>query len=194
MKHQILDRIRDPSFSKSLLPTSSELVEELLTIEKIARKEKTNYCLEDLIGIWKLCFITGTKKTKQKVGIVLGTGRYIPQVIQIKIQYYRHNPKSKVRIKNFVKFGFLTLSLTGPVKFLEAKNILVFDFTTITLKALGLTIYDGYIRGGKEKEAKFEAEKIANQAFFVYFLIKNNLIAARGKGGGLALWIKDNKE
>ncbi len=194
MKHPILDRTTDLSLTKSSLPSPSELVDALLAVEKMARKEKTSYSLEDLIGIWRLRFITGTKKTRQKAGIVLGAGRYIPQFIQISIQYYRHNSTSAVRLENSVKLGFLTLSLTGPVKFLAPKNILVFDFTTITVRVLGVKLYDGYIRGGKEKEAEFEAEKIANQAFFVYFLIQNNLIAARGKGGGLALWIKDAKK
>ena len=33
---------------------------------------------------------------------------------------------------------------------------------------------------------------IAKLPFFAFFLITENLIAARGRGGGLALWIKDN--
>ena len=192
MKYSILDHTTDLSLPNSLIPTPSEVVDTLLTAEKIARKEKTSYCLEDLIGIWKLRFITGTKKTRKKAGIVLGAGRYIPQFIRIQIQYYRHDLTSEVRIKNVVKCGFLTLSLTGPVKFLAPKNILIFDFTTMNIVILGVKIYDGYIRDGKVKEAEFKLEKITNQAFFVYFLIQNNLIAARGKGGGLALWIKDD--
>lgn len=193
MKYPILDEAVNLSLTRSLLPDPSAVVETLLKAERQARKEKVNYSLEDLIGNWRLCFITGTKKTRQKAGIVLGAGSYIPQFIQISLKYYHPNSESteEVRVQNSVKFGFLTLSLTGPIKFLAPKNILVFDFTTMTIWFLGVKLYDGYIRGGKEKEAKFATEKLSKQAFFVYFLIQNNLIAARGRGGGLALWSKN---
>jgi hypothetical protein len=193
MKYPILEEAANLSLPPSRLPTPSAVVENLLTAEKQARKKKFGYSLEDLIGNWQLRLITGTEKTRQKAGIVLGAGKYIPQFIQINLQYYRSNPQAttELRVKNLVKFGFLTLSLTGPVKFLAPKNILVFDFTTITVNFLGIKLYDGYIRGGKEKEARFVTEKLSKQAFFVYFLIQNNLIAARGRGGGLALWSKN---
>jgi hypothetical protein len=195
MKYPILEEAANLSLPSSGLPTPSAVVESLLTAEKKARKEKIGYSLEDLIGNWQLRLITGTEKTRQKAGIVLGAGRYIPRFIQINLQYYRSNPQvtQEVRVKNSVKFGFLTLCLTGPVKFLAPKNILVFDFTTITIKFSGIELYDGYIRGGKAKEAEFVREKLSKQAFFVYFLIQNNLIAARGRGGGLALWSKKFK-
>jgi len=61
----------------------------------------------------------------------------------------------------------------------------------LNLTVFGLKIYDGYIRNGLEKEAKFHETKIKNQAFFSYFLIEDNLIAARGRGGGLALWSRE---
>jgi len=31
------------------------------------------------------------------------------------------------------------------------------------------------------------------EVFFVYFLVTDDCIAARGKGGGLAIWGKDTK-
>ncbi|MGF1541450.1 MAG: hypothetical protein ACFCU5_13535 [Pleurocapsa sp.] len=192
MKYPILEQAVNSSLSASLVPTPSAVVETLLTAEKQARKDKINYSLENLIGSWQLRFITGTKKTRQKAGKVLGAGKYIPRFIQINLEYYRPDSQftEEVRVQNSVKFGLFTLSLTGPVKFLAPKNILVFDFTTITIRFLGIKLYDGYIRGGKEKEDTFATEKLSQQAFFVYFLIQNKFIAARGRGGGLALWSK----
>ena len=64
------------------------------------------------------------------------------------------------KVENCVDLGLLQLSLTGPVKFLTPKNLLVFDFTRMNLKLSGLTLYNGYIRSGKEKEAHFYQEKI----------------------------------
>ena len=76
------------------------------------------------------------------------------------------------------------------VKFLAKKNILAFDFTKATVQILGKTIYNNYIRGGKKSEETFYQKKVKNQAFFGYFFITEKAIAARGRGGGLAIWGK----
>ena len=207
MKLPILEKAANLLTDTSDLPPASEVVENLLVAEKTTRKEKIYYAWDDLIGSWRLRFITGTKKTRQKAGVVLGAGRYIPQFIKIKITYsenkqglhpfdyqpegYAVRSQNRGRVENCVQLGLLILSLTGPVRFLPQKNILAFDFTTINVKIAGLKVYDGYIRGGKLKEESFYGEKIAKQAFFAYFIVQNNLIAARGRGGGLALWSRE---
>jgi hypothetical protein len=165
-------------------PSSTEIVSTLLQAEKNAKQEKKRYALSQLIGNWRLCFITGTKKTRQSAGIVLGAGRYLPGAVKIYLSYDRD------RVSNTVKFGFLQFSLTGPIKFLEGKNILAFDFTQMTVKLFGTQLYQGNIRGGKSAEEKFHQESVGKQPFFAYFLVTENIIAARGRGGGLALWGK----
>ena len=186
----ILERAANLSISASKLPPPSEVVTALLDREKAAKKERFAGNFTDLIGTWKLRFVTGTKKTREKAGVVLGAGRYIPAFTNITITYSLDKDKKsdRGRVENKVKLGIFTLSLTGPVKFIEKKNILAFDFTAINIEILGLKLYRGYIRGGKDKESNFFKEKIGKQAFFAYFLIEDSAIAARGKGGGLALW------
>ena len=60
------------------------------------------------------------------------------------------------------------------------------------LSLSGLKLYQGYIRGGKDRENNFDNQTLKQQAFFTYFLVEDNYIAARGKGGGLALWTKSS--
>ena len=93
-------------------------------------------------------------------------------------------------VENTVEFASFKLSLSGGTKFIDKKNILAFDFTKITVKLFGIKLYSGYIRDGKESENKFLTESVAKQAFFTYFLIQEKFIAARGRGGGLAIWKK----
>ncbi|MGV2831068.1 hypothetical protein [Myxosarcina sp. GI1(2024)] len=199
MKLFILEKAADLSLSSNELPPASEVVEQLIAAEKTNRKEKPQHSFEELLGNWKLRLITGTKKTREKAGVVLGAGRYIPKFIDIELVYHTaeeslphlgsdRQSANLGRIKNTVKLGSVSLSLTGPVKFLPTKNILVFDFTAITVKIGSLKIYHGYIRNGHSREVKFQERAIADSAFFVYFLIHQNFIAARGRGGGLALW------
>lgn len=175
-------------------PSSNAVVEALLEAEKTAKKIKTRYSFAQLIGNWQLCFITGTKKTRKKAGIVLGAGRYIPQwIAKISIAYSAESvaegeEKSEIgRVENSVQVGAIELTLSGPTKFLP-NNILAFDFTRIAVKLLGKTVYQGFIRGGEAREAEFLSLSVGKQAFFAYFLVEDGIIAARGRGGGLALW------
>jgi hypothetical protein len=167
-------------------PNPQDVVNSLLILEKESKKGKINYKFEQLIGNWRLYFVTGTKKVRKQGGIILGAGKYVPNFIQINITY-----SEDLKVKNKVKFGLLELTLTGPVKLLPETNILAFDFTKINIKFWGKNIYSGYIRNGAIKEKTFGQESIKKQAFFNYFLIEEQLIAARGKGGGLAIWIKE---
>lgn len=175
-------------------PSSNEVVIALLAAEKNAKKTKTRYSFEQLIGNWQLCFITGTKKTRKKAGIVLGAGRYIPQwIAKISIAYSAESlaegeANSEVgRVENSVKVGTMEMTLSGSTKFLP-NNILAFDFTRITVKVLGKTVYQGFIRGGEARETEFFSLSVGKQAFFAYFMVEDGIIAARGRGGGLALW------
>ncbi len=184
---QIVDR---------LYPQPEDVVKTLLEAEKAAKKQKEYHSLQQLCGTWRLHFVTGTKKTRQQAGVVLGAGRYLPQFIKIQIRYSANSNQNTEslsemgNVENSVEFAGLTLILTGPIKFLAAKNILAFDFTRITVRVGRLNLYQGYIRGGKRKEKEFEKESLNKQAFFSYFLLEKEIIAARGRGGGLALWCK----
>ena len=199
-KLSLLEQAASQKVTATNLPNSSKIVEALLDAEKLARKEKISYAFADLIGCWNLRFITGTKKSRQKAGIVLGAGRYIPGLIKIQITYELDSASvNQGRVINSVKIAFLNLALSGPVEFLPQKNILAFDFTSLTFKLGGRKIYDNYLKNGAIRDKEFYQKKLADRAFFSYFLIQSNsqispavkLIAARGKGGGLALWGRD---
>lgn len=178
--------------SKTKLPSSSQVVNALLKLEKNPKNEQDSYCLSNLAGSWNLRFITGTKKTRQKAGIILGTGKYIPKLIKIQITYKTESSTANIgQVINFVKLAFCELSLTGPIRFLPQKRILAFDFTYLKISVWGLNLYQGYIQNGVEREKLFAEKELKDQAFFKYFLIKDNFIAARGKGGGLALWTRE---
>lgn len=170
-------------------PSAKTVVTELLTMEKNARSQPATGQFSDLVGEWRLAFITGTKKSQNRAGIVLGKGRYIPLWLGISIAYEQLDAQSG-KIINQVKFGAWHLTVTGPAKFISKKNLLAFDFTRLELKILGVTLYNGYIRNGEISEAKFAQTSIAKQAFFSFFLLSENAIAARGREGGLAIWVK----
>lgn len=177
-------------------PAVAQLVQFLLTAEKKSKKAKENITFDSLVGTWRLYLTTGTQKAKKRAGIVLGKGRYLPQWLKITISYQKSEELAAGEIilgsiSNQVVLGAVKLSVSGPVKFFAKTHLLAFDFTRMTLSLFDRSLYSGFIRGGEESEATFYQESIKSQAFFAYFLVTETAIAARGRGGGLALWVKE---
>lgn len=172
--------------SSAALPPAPDLVTALQTTEK---STKHSYVFTDLVGTWRLCFITGTKKTRQKAGVALGAGRYLPKIIKIQLNY-ESTVDEQGLVQNSVSLGQLKLELTGPVKFWSKARCLAFDFTQIQIALGGLTLYKGRIKP-ETADQEFYQQSLKEQAFFKYFWVTDTGIAARGRGGGLALWYRD---
>lgn len=174
-------------------PQPEVIVNALLQAEKAAKQQRLDYDFDALAGKWRLCFATGTKKAQKQGGIILGKGWYVPQLTKIYISFSPSSAEdiSKGEIANQVQLGFLLLQLTGPAKYLGKKNLLAFDFTQMYLSLFGRTIYQQKIRSGKVQAEDFYNQPIAKQAFFAFFIVTQDFIAARGRGGGLALWIRE---
>ncbi len=177
-------------------PNASVVVDALLQAEKTAKQQRIAYPYESLLGKWRLCFATGTRKVRERGGIVLGKGFYIPKLfpayISFSIPELANLAANQGEISNQIQLGTLLLKLTGPAQYLGKKNLLAFDFTQMQISLFGRTIYNGKIRSGKNQDNNFYEQSIAKLPFFAFFLITENFIAARGRGGGLALWIREN--
>ena len=178
-------------------PKAAAVVSALLEAEKAAKQQKLTYPLESLLGNWRLCFVT-TAKAKEQSGIVRGRGWYLPKVfIKAHISFSKpaemavENPGAAA-IGNQLEVGAFTLKLTGPALYLGKKNILAFDFYQMQLSLFGRVIYSGNFRKGQGEEGDFYQRSIGELAFFSFFMVAEDFIAARGRGGGLALWIRDN--
>ncbi|MGC1306856.1 MAG: hypothetical protein WA885_06475 [Phormidesmis sp.] len=168
-------------------PNSSALVNALLLAEKESKKTKQDYSYAQLIGAWRLGFVSGTQTVRSRPNAKPvkrpGKGRFLPSLTKIEITYTDANT-----VENAVSLGPLQLRLTGPTCFWPNTNSLAFDFTHLNTSIGPLTLYDGAIRGGAERNQAFKAQSLRDQAFFTFFLVEEDYIAARGKGGGLALW------
>ncbi|MDJ0707554.1 MAG: hypothetical protein QNJ46_30125 [Leptolyngbyaceae cyanobacterium MO_188.B28] len=189
----VLDQaVRYLANSSGTLPTHASVVETLLEAEKITKQTKVQHAYSQLLGNWRLGFITGTKRTRQRAGVVLGAGRFLPRWVKIYLTYVQPDTSlDQGTIQNQVDLGPLQLILTGPTRFWSKKNILAFDFTRLKATLSGLKLYEGFVRGGRDREATFQEQRLKGQAFFTYFLVEADCIAARGKGGGLALWVRE---
>lgn len=169
-------------------PQADQVVEALLQAEKMAKQTAIEYSFSQLEGQWRLCFATGTRKIRQG-GIKLKKGYYVPKIAKAQISF---DAKAE-RIGNLAQFGVLTLKFSGPARYQTKKNLLAFEFTQLQVCLGEKPIFSQAVRGGMEKEQAFEATPIAKLPFFAFFIISDRFIAARGRGGGLALWIKSDR-
>ncbi len=188
----VLDQAIEFLTNSSATPPAPEaVVEALLRAEKTAKRTKVRHTYPQLLGTWRLGFITGTKRSRQRAGIILGAGRFLPKWVKIQLSYSQSDSgQEQGTVQNSVELGPLQLVLTGPTQFRPQTNMLAFDFTQMRVSLSGLKLYQGYIRGGKDREGRFYEQSVKEQAFFTYFLVENRCIAARGRGGGLALWTR----
>ncbi len=193
-------------------PAPADVIAALLAAEKQSKQAKQRYDYEQLLGSWQLGLVSGTQKKRSKPGAkptkVPGKGRFLPKFLTITITYAgvdREADSSSQKalgagaaspggnchtVKNSVSVGGLQLQLTGPTRFWPKTNSLGFDFTAINASIGPLTLYSGKLRGGEAQAQRFESQSLKEQAFFTFFAVEERYIAARGKGGGLALWTR----
>ncbi len=172
-------------------PIRAEMVAALQAAEVAARKDKLVIPFESLLGEWRLCFATGASRPKGKAA-KLGRGYYLPKFIPASITFTRDNDAEITgTVTNQLLVGTVKFKFDGPCRYLGKKNLLAFDFTELELKLLGATVYRGNIRS-KRSGFDFAKLSIADLPFFAFFWASETSIAARGRGGGLALWVKDS--
>ncbi|MEH1902967.1 MAG: hypothetical protein V7L04_16500 [Nostoc sp.] len=178
---------------KGTRPSAEILVNALLQAEKSAKQQRLSYPFESLLGKWQLSFVTGTKKVRERGGIVLGKGFYVPNFIRVHVSFNAtlEQDSGRGEIVNQVEYGPVLLKLTGPVQYSGQKNLLAFDFNHMLISLFGRVVYNRPIHFGKVKTEDFYNQPIAKLAFFGFFSVTEDFIAARGRGGGLAFWIRE---
>lgn len=187
MNVEILSQAAQAFRSGTSRPDADQVVDALLQAEKFAKQHPPQFSFDQLVGQWRLCFATGTRKLRQG-GIQLKKGYYVPKLAKAQISFARDEAE---RIGNLAQLGALQLKFTGPARFQAKKNLLAFEFTQIEVTVGSIVLKKGAVRGGETKEQEFAEMSIAKLPFFAFFLVTEDLIAARGRGGGLALWIRE---
>jgi len=91
---------------------------------------------------------------------------------------------------NQIQFGSLLFKLTGPAQYLGKKKSIGVWLYYMQLSVFDRAVYSGEFRGGKEGN-EFLRSTHCQTPFFAFFLVTEDFIAARGRGGGLALWVKE---
>ncbi|MGB3299099.1 MAG: hypothetical protein WBA76_12580 [Phormidesmis sp.] len=179
-------------------PMAKDVVSALLAAERQSKQAKRHYQYDQLLGSWRLGFVSGTQKVRPSPSSTPvtkpGKGRFLPRFLSIEITYAQEEATAADdlfgTVENAVTLGPINLQLDGPTRFWPRSNSLGFDFTALQAKLGSLPLYAGSIRGGAERNSIFKTQALKDQAFFTFFTVEADCLAARGKGGGLALWVR----
>lgn len=185
--------------SRSRPPTKA-VVQALVQLEKVAKKQPTSYESADILGQWRLRFVAN-QKSRRQVGTAQGRGFYVPKFVTAQIQFQpsetqnstdfdsggSNAEQSAIAIGNQLQLGPLAFKVSGPAR-RERKNLVAFDFTQMQLQLFGQSLYQGNMQSKARADQPFAQQTIAKLPFFNFFYVSDSLIAARGRGGGLAIW------
>ncbi|HIK46506.1 MAG TPA: hypothetical protein IGR64_16750 [Leptolyngbyaceae cyanobacterium M65_K2018_010] len=171
-------------------PDPTTVTTALLDAERRAKRDRLSLAEQTLLGTWKLRF-TAPKKSAYKAGQPTGQGFYWPAMAPASISFSRsEQTPTALTIQNQLQVGPLQLRFSGPAKFLPKKNLLAFDFLRLQLYVGAWRLLNLPIGGKTASPEAFATTPIAQLPFFAFFAATDRYLAARGRGGGLALWVK----
>lgn len=174
-------------------PNAQAVIAAMLEAEKVAKQQRLAYPLKALLDHWRLCFTTLSKVNGQLPQTAKGI--YVPKIAQAQISFIQpadSDPNSSSgAIGNQIQVGSILFRVSGSFHYPGKKNLLVFDFNQAQFSVFGKTLYSGNFRSGDPAIA-IDQRSISKVPFFAFFLVTENFIAARGRGGGLALWVRQH--
>lgn len=178
-------------------------------LEKAKKGDKRVHGAE-LNGKWRLVYTSGTKKVAANLSRAGFGGSYFP------LPAVQSFDVGSGRIRNGIYLGPVKFFFDGPFVWREKLNMLEFTFTRVSLGLGPLGPWSVDIDDGK-----WDAVKAAEQAasdgqgvvekgsgtpgrgeksskpganpFFKFVHTDDRCIAARGRGGGLALWAREGE-
>ncbi|KGG27814.1 hypothetical protein EV13_1038 [Prochlorococcus sp. MIT 0702] len=154
--------------------------QELLKLEALARKQGSGIEINSLNGLWK--FVSVWKQGKEKEDLFSSFMlRFISASLELRQDKGSHESMPLV-IVNSVVIGLLKLEFIGRGELKGSQPLLPFFFDQIKVSFASRVLWSRPLDEPEEKERPFFA--------LISMGANGEWLAARGRGGGLALWLK----
>ena len=153
---------------------------EIRNLESISKKDGSGIGYEDLIGTWK--FNSSWKKDSEEIDNISSS---ILKVLSAKLELKENNSQNNnvyFKIKNSISFGILSLIFNGQASLKGTRPLLTFFFENLIINIGNFTLVNKPLKKPEEKKMPFFSLIAINR--------ENSWMCARGRGGGLAIWIK----
>ena len=154
-------------------------IKDIKQLEQNSQKEGSGIVYEELLGIWRFQYVW--KKSSDEIDNISST---ILQVLSARLELTKKDPENNLNfaIKNSISFGLLNIIFTGSASLKGLRPLLPFYFDNFKINIGNFSIINKSIKKPKEKEMPF---------FSLIGISKvDNWMCARGRGGGLAIWIR----
>ena len=152
---------------------------EIKNLESISKKDGSGICFEDLIGIWKFNYVW--KKGAEEIDNISSS---ILQVLSAQLELKNNSSQNNIdfKIKNSISFGILSIVFCGQASLKGSRPLLLFFFENLVINIGNFTLLKKNLKKPEKNQMPFFSLISINK--------KNNWMCARGRGGGLAIWIK----
>ena len=154
---------------------------EIIRLEKIANKDGSGINFDELISNWKFQYVW--KKGSDSIDNISSS---LLQVLSARLELSKIESKDDLQafeIKNSIRFGILSIVFLGEAFLKGNRPILYFYFKNLYIQVGGFNLITRFIEKTKPNKMPF---------FSLISIDKNKKwLCARGRGGGLAIWLKD---
>ena len=154
-------------------------IKELKLLEKNSQKNGSGIIYEELLGIWKFQYVWGKESDEIK-----NIPSSILQVLSAKLELKKKNKEDKLNfeIKNSINFGLLNIIFRGSAELKGLRPLLTFYFEELKISFSNFPIFNKELKKPEDKKMPFFS--------LVGISTKDKWMCARGRGGGLAIWVK----
>jgi len=154
-------------------------IKEIKQLERNSQKEGSGIVYEELLGIWKFHYVWGKESDEIKK-----ISSSILQVLSAKLELKKKNKKDQLNfeIKNSINFGLLNIIFKGSAELKGLRPLLTFYFEELKISISNFAIFNKQLKKPEDKKMPFFS--------LIAISTKEKWMCARGRGGGLAIWVK----
>ena len=154
-------------------------INEIKLLEKNSQKNGSGIVHEELLGIWKFKYVWGKESDEIK-----NISSSILQVFSARLELQCKNKENQINyeIKNSISFGLLKITFIGSAELKGLRPLLFFYFKELKISISDFSIFDKELKKPEDQRMPFFS--------LVGISTKDNWLCARGRGGGLAIWVK----
>ena len=154
-------------------------INEIKLLEKNSQKNGSGIVYEELLGIWKFKYVW--EKESDEINNIPSS---ILQVLSARLELKRKNKEDQLNfeIKNSINLGLLKIIFIGSAELKGLRPLLTFYFEELKISISKFQIFNKKLKKPEDKKMPFFS--------LVGISTKDKWLCARGRGGGLAIWVK----
>ena len=154
-------------------------IKEIKILEKNSQKNGSGIIYEELLGNWKFKYVWG--KESDEINNISSS---ILQVLSASLELKSKNKEDQLNyeIKNSINFGLLKIIFVGNAELKGLRPLLTFYFEELKISISNFPIFKNELKKPEDKKMPFFS--------LIGISIKDKWLCARGRGGGLAIWVK----